>query len=644
MGKAMGYGLVAIMACALVLAGCSSGGGSANAELERVLEAETAREAAEAERKAAEEAKAKAEAEAKAIEDAKAKAVAEAKAEAEAKVAEDARLKAAAEEAARVKAAADAAEAARLKAEADAKAAADARKAEADAAQLAVLAELVEAIDALTTRQTAAQTAEAEDEEEEDSEPAATTTTTPASTTTTPPTTTPPAARTSTTQSAEANQRAEKLKGVLPGGDVTGNALLAISQVDSPVDMDASTAGSLRLTHGGFSPVTLSGRGLRSTTMTLTQGGDSGKTVVYTNRELTRPFLDHYANLKSTANAQRIQITGTVGTATVPTAISFTEDISDNEDLKVTNGPLSQISATAKGIEANPLDTTVTADPEATEDRTRVVTRPSFSGSVDGISGTFLCAGVNNCMIALTGTYNNAGTAATANKLSALNVASTTGAMLYFRPGGTPFSLCDNADRCKHNDYEYMVFGYWREDPRSAASNPKFRVFAEATVDPANPTTTLSLPTGNVTATYDGVAVGAYVEQDPTNPVDTHRQGEFTADIELRLDGVPVNTEPSGTLTGTIDDFVTTPTGGSAAPRTADRWVVELLGAADTQNNDATARIDNLTGIKSGSWEHTFVRAHAGAREDTPPAVTGTFNTRILDFVHIKGAFGAEKR
>ena len=34
-------------------------------------------------------------------------------------------------------------------------------------------------------------------------------------------------------------------------------------------------------------------------------------------------------------------------------------------------------------------------------------------------------------------------------------------------------------------------------------------------------------------ATYDGVAVGAYVEQDPNDPVDTHRQGEFTADVFL---------------------------------------------------------------------------------------------------------------
>ena len=467
-----------------------------------------------------------------------------------------------------------------------------------------------------------------DDDDETPATPPTTTTTTPTTTTTTP-----------TTPTAEANQRAQKLKEVLPGGTVSNNVLPDIMQADSPVEITAPTASSLKLKHGGFRDATLGGAGLRSATMALTVGGDSGKTVVYTDRELRRPFLEHYANLKATAAAQRIQIDGTVDTTAVPATISFTGDIFGKEPLKVTNGPPSQIGATAKGIEDNPVTPTDETDAEATESRTRVVTRTSFSGSVNGISGTFLCAGVNNCMIALTGAYNDDGTAATANKLSALTVSSTTDALLYFRPGSTPFSLCDDAARCTFNDNEYMVFGYWREDPKSAASQPKFNVFAKA----FNGDRPASLPTGDIDATYDGKAVGVYVEQDPTNPVETHRQGEFTADVDLTLNGAPSD-NLSTTLTGTIDDFVATPTGGSAAPRTAGRWVVTLLGVADEENNNATARIDNLTGIKSGSWEHTFVRAHANAREDTPPAVTGTFNTRILDFVHLKGAFGAEKR
>ena len=34
--------------------------------------------------------------------------------------------------------------------------------------------------------------------------------------------------------------------------------------------------------------------------MALTSGGDSGKTVVYTDRELSRPLLEHFGDLRDT--------------------------------------------------------------------------------------------------------------------------------------------------------------------------------------------------------------------------------------------------------------------------------------------------------------------------------------------------------
>ena len=148
-----------------------------------------------------------------------------------------------------------------------------------------------------------------------------------------------------------------------------------------------------------------------------------------------------------------------------------------------------------------------------------------------------------------------------------------------------------------------------------------------------------------VTATYDGTAAGMYVEQDPNDPVDTHRQGEFTADVSLKAD--------NGMVSGDIDDFVTMPTGGSAQPRTAERWVVRLRVNAMTGDGflgGTTAYIDNLSGVKSGTWTNSPVEAHAnaavtpGIRDTTPPAITGTFNTRVVDFVHLLGAFGAKKR
>ena len=84
-------------------------------------------------------------------------------------------------------------------------------------------------------------------------------------------------------QSREANQRAEKLKQAFPGEDTTPGVLATISSTPSPVDVDAER-GRLQLTSGGYRAATLSGSGLRTTTMDLVAGGDSGKTVVYTDQ------------------------------------------------------------------------------------------------------------------------------------------------------------------------------------------------------------------------------------------------------------------------------------------------------------------------------------------------------------------------
>ena len=207
---------------------------------------------------------------------------------------------------------------------------------------------------------------------------------------------------------------------------------------------------------------------------------------------------------------------------------------------------------------------------------------------------------------------------------------------LYFQPGSSSYSLQGGP---VGPDVQYMVFGYWREDPTSAAADYEVAVFAQA-FDHEDTTIGTDMSTAvpdSFTASYDGTAVGMYVEQDPTDPVDTHRQGEFVADVDLSVSGAV------STLEGTIDDFVTTPTGGSAAPRTAGRWVVDLNVDLNDGNNK-TARIRTLTGVKDGNWVSEFVLAHQYAADDEPPAVTGTFNTRVADFVHLLGAFGAEKR
>ena len=68
-------------------------------------------------------------------------------------------------------------------------------------------------------------------------------------------------------------------------------------------------------------------------------------------------------------------------------------------------------------------------------------------------------------------------------------------------------------------------------------------------------------------ASFNGTAVGMYVEQDKAGAAITKKQGEFVADARLDHDGTD--------LTGTIDGFETTPTGGSSAPSTTG-WIVKL--------------------------------------------------------------------
>ena len=457
----------------------------------------------------------------------------------------------------------------------------------------------------------------------------------------------------------EANQRAQKLK------EAFSPANRASDLTNIGLQITAPTQSSLRVMRGGHANGSISripnrsGSWIRSTTLNLVSGADDGKTVVYTDRELGRPLLEHFGQYRDALVPAQIDadqtggptlvnlgtavtdITG--GRATTSTGVSFSHSLRSS---------LGANDRTHEGlVNNNRYDSDGDMDVDMDDDYRGVATSrmleaedDSFSGSVHGVGGQFLCK-TADCMITVTGTYNDNVPNAIdpdENDLASLTIASSDSA-LYFRPSSasSPLSLCDDRTRCTAGtDQQYMVFGYWREDPTSAAADYTVGVFAEAF--------NLGSPQaeGSPTATYDGIAVGMYVEQDPNDPVDTHRQGEFTADVDLRA--------VSGDVSGTIDDFVTTPTAGSAAPRTADRWVVRVQETAfDTVNGieaDTTAYIDNLTGVKSGSWSHTFVRTHANAADaigtlnPVPRAVTGTFETKIEDFVQLLGAFGAEKR
>ena len=420
------------------------------------------------------------------------------------------------------------------------------------------------------------------------------------------------------TQTAEANQRAQNLKEAFPAAAPDPRtALPAVAAVVSPVATTVPARGRLLLKHGGFRDATLSGAGIRSATMALTAGGNTGKTVVYTDRELSRSLLDHYGNRRPSSTAVYLDMEDSDWSNT---SIS----ISSDTDVKGKSGPrvVSHGFMATKNVAASGGLLTE-AGIAALAAAANMKSAASYPGNIHGVSGTFQCS-VANCKVKLAATYV-AGTIPSEATRVAATLSTVTvitdveDAKVYFRPTGPAMQLYEEG--VVGVDAEYMIFGYWREDPSSPAGDYDVVVFAQAFGTERTVT--------GLTARYDGTAVGMYVEQDPNDPVDTHRQGEFTANVGLKVD--------DGTVTGTIGDFETTPTDGSAAPRTSRRWLVEL-------EDGGQATIENLTGVKSGSWERSFVPAHANASDTEPPAVTGTFNTRILDFVHLHGAIGAEKR
>ena len=131
----------------------------------------------------------------------------------------------------------------------------------------------------------------------------------------------------------------------------------------------------------------------------------------------------------------------------------------------------------------------------------------SYPLSLFGIGGTLVAAGGGD--VTVTPTFavdpNNAAR-------SVLQGVTVGGTGLRFDPSGSPSVHFYNGSDFL-GDYEYMVFGYWREDPKSPASpydSGAIGVFA----DVVNHSTSVAVP-GTFIATYRGTAVGLYVEQEP---------------------------------------------------------------------------------------------------------------------------------
>ena len=420
----------------------------------------------------------------------------------------------------------------------------------------------------------------------------------------------------------------------------------------SDIVMNVPTRGSLRLSRPGTSwrPATLGGSGLRSTTMPLTSAVavNTGKTVVYSDRELSRPLLEHYGSLRDPSNLNQLVVTA------APLGFAATDDDGQSTDGVVPNSvggstawqlTLPRSSNLSIGIPKTVAGVSDGQDPPSYSAPTglqdaRMADR--YPVSLFGISGQLTCAG---CQVTLTPAYIVDPDDASQYVLQTVAVGGTA---LRFDPNGSPSVHFHNGSDFL-GDFEYMVFGYWREDPISPASpydDGAIGVFAQAFTG----TGTLDVP-GTINATYHGTAVGMYVEQELSDPIDTHRQGEFSANAILTVAGGP------DTITGTIRDFSVTPTGGSALPHRSERWVVRLMDQSATPS----IVLNNESGTTAGGWNHAYVQAHQhagrGTSDATPPGVTGTFNARIgnisrtdqheddinQDALHIIGAFGAHR-
>lgn len=428
-------------------------------------------------------------------------------------------------------------------------------------------------------------------------------------------------------QTLEANHRAEKLLEVFQGSDDTAltSPTVGTTSLTSPATITVPARNNLTFKQGDRSVSKISKPSLQGARLTRTRGG-SQTTVVYTNVELSRKLLDHYGSVRNTADMAVFNL----GAA----PLQLPADILQTSEMwSVTHG----VSTSLLAVDGDTTDTDTTKDdlPAGAEDARPP--RTSYPGRLHGLNGDFVCRG-DGCQVQVTPDYADAAVNEKFALLSVAIAATGTASSLHFRPDrGVALQLHD--DGPVGADGEYMVFGYWRDEPASALGDYDFGVFADrAGAEPASGTLI-------GTAEYDGTAVGMYVEQGVlgTSGVTT-KQGEFTADV--RLDVTFDGASPS--IEGTIDGFEATPTGGSTAPTSVDTWSVKLqtntVGASALHIGTDAARIDIRGTTSTGAWSHAFVANNSAAAPGQPPAVTGTFNTEIQDLLHIVGAYGAHKQ
>ena len=417
------------------------------------------------------------------------------------------------------------------------------------------------------------------------------------------------------TQTLEANQRALNL--LADFGD-TGTPMR-----DHGVGITVPKSNQLVFKKETYTVGSLSApAGMRAAKLTRTRGG-MDTIVVYTDRELSRPLLEHYAQFKQETEAVQFQIDDT--NVPIEIQVDTDENFLENAELSVDHGFDDEIAADA-------MD----------NDRTPTEEAAFFSGSVHGVRGEFRCGDASDCMITLQSAYAADGDDPSENELTSVKMVAGA-ANIFFRPSSpsAPIYLgASGVQGVTANDEEYMTFGWWRTEPPTALGSYQFGVFVTG-ADLLTENNIPADPPGS--AEYDGTAVGMYVEQGGLGGTGvTTRQGEFVADARLDVDF------DENEIEGTIDGFTTTPTGGSAAPTTSGSWAVKLMRDTTT----SSVKVDIRGTTSTGSWSHQFVDNHENVLQvgpddnvqPAPPAVVGSFNARIENLLHLVGAFGAHKR
>ena len=343
------------------------------------------------------------------------------------------------------------------------------------------------------------------------------------------------------------------------------------------------------------------------------------KTVVYTDREKTRTFANHYARYIAT-------VVTVGGTTSSP---RFVNDAWVG-DLRAQS---SIVSNPSRGGH-QPL---IAADADDPADPRLVST---LSASVHGVSGHYGCYNSTTnaaCRVSVAATYVDEGAPTDARKelatltISAETVGSDT-TTLYFDPGGTSISLlgAPKTGVPVTTDEQYITFGWWQERPALVDGTYQAAVFAAPTGG------TYSGATGS--AEYEGPAVGLYVDRTSEGGETIYESGDFTATAILRATFSGDNVGVVG-VEGDVSGFRTT--------HGAKNWVVDL-GRVSTIGDDGTAEIVETGTSGTGRWTHDFLQRHGNAlpanvADDQPISVTGRFDVSIENVRHIVGAFGAHR-